>query len=114
MVLKMTFSHIYVDVRRVRLKDVGSRHESFAYESGFKRIVPTGEPIFVAASHQTGLDTRSMTRRSVIVGVLQRGRSGTSRGSSLGDYDASSPSGGAPPETGSLTASSLPLLNRAS
>ena len=38
--------------------------------------------IFVSASHLTGLDTRSMTRRSIIVGVMGRERSGTSRGSS--------------------------------
>ena len=37
--------------------------------------------LFVAASHQTGLDTRSMTRRPIIVGIWWRGRSGTSRGS---------------------------------
>ena len=28
--------------------------------------------IFVSASHQTGLDTRSMTRRSIIVGIEGR------------------------------------------
>ena len=31
--------------------------------------LPTDEPIFVTASHQTGLDTRSMTRRSIKVWV---------------------------------------------
>ena len=30
---------------------------------------PTGEPIFFAASHQTGLRKRSMTRRSIKVGI---------------------------------------------
>ena len=29
--------------------------------------------VFVTASYQTGLDTRSMTRRSIIVGVERRG-----------------------------------------
>ena len=38
--------------------------------------------LFVSASHQTGLDTRSMTRRSIIEDIQGRGRSGTSRGSS--------------------------------
>ena len=41
-----------------------------------------GDPlgiIFVAASHQTGLDTRSKARRSIKVGIKGRGRSGTSR-----------------------------------
>ena len=51
---------------------------------GENRISPTPlagvQPklIFVAASHQTGLDTRSMTRRSTIVGILGEG---TNRGS---------------------------------
>ena len=35
--------------------------------------------IFVTASHQTGLDTKSMTRRTILVGVYGRGRSGTNR-----------------------------------
>ena len=34
--------------------------------------------IFVAASHQTGLDTRSKARRPIKVGIKRRGRSGTS------------------------------------
>ena len=36
--------------------------------------------IFVSASHQTGFDIRSMTQRSIIVGVYKRGRSDTSWG----------------------------------
>ena len=39
------------------------------------------EPIFVAASHQTQLDTRSKARRPIKVGIKGRGRSGTSRDS---------------------------------
>ena len=31
------------------------------------------EPTFVAASHKTGLDTMSMTRRSIKVGIRRRG-----------------------------------------
>ena len=38
--------------------------------------------IFVSVSHQTELTTRSMKRRSILVGVYGRGRSGTSRCSS--------------------------------
>ena len=38
-------------------------------------------PIFVAASHQTRLDTRSKARRPINVGIKGRGRSGTSRDS---------------------------------
>ena len=37
--------------------------------------------VFVAASHQTRLDTRSKARRPIKVGVKGRGRSGTSRDS---------------------------------
>ena len=37
--------------------------------------------IFVAASHQTRLDTRSKARRPIKVGIKGRGRSGTSRDS---------------------------------
>ena len=39
-------------------------------------------PIFVAASHQTRLDTRSKARRPIKVGIKGRGRSGRSRDSS--------------------------------
>ena len=39
------------------------------------------DPIFVAASHQTRLDTRSKARRPIKVGIKGRGRSGTSRDS---------------------------------
>ena len=39
--------------------------------------------VFITASLQTGLDTRSMTWGSIIVGIKGRGRSGTSQGSSL-------------------------------
>ena len=35
--------------------------------------------VFVAASHQTRLDTRSKARRSIKVGITGRGRLGTSR-----------------------------------
>ena len=37
--------------------------------------------IFVTASHQTGLDTRSKARRLITVGKKVRGSSGTSRDS---------------------------------
>ena len=37
--------------------------------------------VFVAASHQTRLDTRSKARRPIKVGIKWRGRSGTSRDS---------------------------------
>ena len=39
------------------------------------------QELFVAASHQTGLDTRSKARRPIKVGIKGRGRSGTSRDS---------------------------------
>ena len=37
--------------------------------------------VFVTASHQTRLDTRSKARRPIKVGIKERGRSGTSRDS---------------------------------
>ena len=40
-----------------------------------------GVPIFVAASHQTRLDTRSKARRPIKVGIKGKGRSGRSRDS---------------------------------
>ena len=39
------------------------------------------EVLFVAASDQTGLDTRSKDRRPIKVGIKGRGRSGTSQDS---------------------------------
>ena len=42
---------------------------------------PGACPIFVAASHQTRLDTRSKARRPIKVGIKGRGRSGRSRDS---------------------------------
>ena len=39
------------------------------------------QAVFVAASHQTRLDTRSKARRPIKVGIKGRGRSGTSRDS---------------------------------
>ena len=46
-----------------------------------KSSSPCINPIFVAASHQTRLDTRSKARRPIKVGIKGRGRSGTSRDS---------------------------------
>ena len=46
-----------------------------------KERSPGALPIFVAASHQTRLDTRSKARRPIKVGIKGRGRSGTSRDS---------------------------------
>ena len=31
--------------------------------------ITTAQALFVSASHQTGLDTRSMTRRPIIMGI---------------------------------------------
>ena len=42
---------------------------------------PGARRVFVAASHQTRLDTRSKARRPIKVGIKGRGRSGTSRDS---------------------------------
>ena len=43
--------------------------------------IPAESQIFVAASHQTRLDTRSKARRPIKVGIKGRGRSGRSRDS---------------------------------
>ena len=45
------------------------------------RTGPGARRVFVAASHQTRLDTRSKARRPIKVGIKGRGRSGTSRDS---------------------------------
>ena len=42
---------------------------------------PGARRVFVAASHQTRLDTRSKAQRPIKVGIKGRGRSGTSRDS---------------------------------
>ena len=46
-----------------------------------KERSPGARRVFVAASHQTRLDTRSKARRPIKVGIKGRGRSGTSRDS---------------------------------
>ena len=69
--------------------------------------------IFVTASHQTGLDTTSMTRKSIKVRI--RGWEGRARAEArvLPDYDAAHPPEGGSAEAEGLMASSLPLLNSA-
>ena len=68
-------------------------------------------PKFVAASHQTRVDTRSMTRRSIKVG--SRGGDGRARVEARTrlDYDAARPPEGGPAEAEGLTASNLPMLD---
>ena len=56
------------------------------YDDIFNNIYTYQRPqvlcrVFVAASHQTRLDTRSKARRPIKVGIKGRGRSGTSRDS---------------------------------
>ena len=56
--------------------------DSTAQNAGFLlNELRRGMPIFVAASHQTRLDTRSKARRPIKVGIKGRGRSGRSRDS---------------------------------
>lgn len=69
------------------------------------------ESIFVVASQQKVLDTRSMTRS--VKWVLGGRSKNTSRGSSSADYDAFIPPEGGPVKARSLTASSLTLLDKA-
>ena len=54
------------------VRDLNSCSVSISYDDNH---------IFVAASHQTRLDTRSKARRPIKVGIKGRGRSGTSRDS---------------------------------
>ena len=68
------------------------------------------EPIFIAASHQTGLDTRSMTRRSIKVGI--RGGRARAETRALVTMIHLAPPEGFPAEVRGLTASCLPLLDR--
>ena len=86
--------------------------------------------VFVAASHQTGLDTRSKAQRQIKVGSKGRGRSGTRSRSGhlcqniawtrprglvlykgcIGDKKAARPPEVGPTEVGGLSASNLPLV----
>ena len=66
--------------RRQLLKNVGSNIEQVL--AATQTVQPKGrEAIFVVASHQTRLDTRSKARSPIKVGIKGRGRSGTSRDS---------------------------------
>ena len=66
--------------------------------------------LFVSASYQTGLDTRSMTRRSIIVGGEGRGGWARAKTWTLLDYACHNhlPEGG-PAKARSLSASNLSL-----
>ena len=63
----------------VSLLLVSSTHPARMPDGPAKK--PGAYAIFVAASHQTRLDTRSKARRPIKVGIKGRGRSGTSRDS---------------------------------
>ena len=58
---------------------ISSTHPARMPDGPAKR--PGACQVFVAASHQTRLDTRSKARRPIKVGIKGRGRSGTSRDS---------------------------------
>ena len=60
-----------------------TRHDLTQGQKPEGRLITAGRerPIFVAASHQTRLDTRSKARRPIKVGIKGRGRSGRSRDS---------------------------------
>ena len=84
MVLKRTFVHTYVGGRKAGLpREVGPTPEVkvnvTAQNAGF--LLNELCHIFIAASHQTRLDTRSKARRPIKVGIKGRGRSGRSRDS---------------------------------
>ena len=80
--------HTYVGGRKADLpREVGLTPEgkvnATAQNAGFllKELRQKARRVFVAASHQTRLDTRSKARRPIKVGIKGRGRSGTSRDS---------------------------------
>ena len=80
-----------------------------------------GKYVFVAASHQTGLDTRSKARRPIKVGI--RGREGRERAETRTllvidplsalrwVWKAACPPEGGPTEVGGFSASNLPLVS---
>ena len=61
------------------------------------------EPIFVIASHRTEFDTRSMTRKSINVGITGGGGRARVEAQAQLDYDATRPPEGGPSEVGGLT-----------
>ena len=80
--------HTYVGGWKADLpREVGSTSEvkvnATAQNAGFllNELRQERAVVFVAASHQTRLDTRSKARRPIKVGIKGRGRSGRSRDS---------------------------------
>ena len=67
---------------KVGIKGRGGREQAETRTLLVNAAQPEGSLLlFVAASHQTRLDTRSKARRPIKVGIKGRGRSGTSRDS---------------------------------
>ena len=65
-----------------KLPEVSNRKRRWCMRKRKKPFsLDKGDHIFVAASHQTRLDTRSKARRPIKVGIKGRGRSGRSRDS---------------------------------
>ena len=66
-----------------KIKNLVRLHQTFCEAGTLKafRKSTLRYQVFVAASHQTRLDTRSKARRPIKVGIKGRGRSGTSRDS---------------------------------
>ena len=80
MVLKRTFVHTYVGGRKAGLpREVGPTPEvkvnATVQNAGFllNELCQERCQVFVAASHQTRLDTRSKARRPIKVGIKGRG-----------------------------------------
>ncbi len=70
---------LLLESARVRERKRGREEERENVLSSLKLVCPVY--LFVAASHQTRLDTWSKARRPIKVGKKGRGRSGTSRDS---------------------------------
>ena len=88
------------------------KRKPFGLESllDFERRAEARLAVFVIASHRTGLDPRSMTRRSIIVGVEGGGCRAQAETRTLLDYAGHHcPSEVGPAEAGSLSNLSLTL-----
>ena len=72
----------YADCILLEVQESPTTKGCSEYDTKLHLIMKLPFWIFVSASHQTGLDTRSMTRRSIIVGF----RGGEGRARALLDY----------------------------
>ena len=118
--LKLFWVALAVQAKRVReMLPVGI--EEWAVWFGFVAVfngISTfvgylmSKPIFVSASHQTGLDTKSITWNSIKVGIRRGGGRAQAKTWALVTMMHLAPPKGGPAEAGDLMTSSQPLLDR--